>query len=501
MRESIAAFALMGRVHGGQRQWLAQWNDHWERYNFVGGHKRSDETFRECIVREIAEELALVDGTHVTVAEEPAAHLQYQAWSHRANEDTQYVIEVFPSPLLSHEVESIIDANPLNRWLDESEIRAQQTADGRWVSEIMWMVLAQVGLVECDVDLGIATELQPDDWEASLDGASVVDECLTGGGSKELTTSKSHRGEPANMSTEFSQKTVAVSVIYDETSARFLLWHNPRWHGYAFPMKKFQVEAGKSAEQAARQACCEWNVPLPGVQPDSVEPAGCWRDRHYSEGTRQVTDYDYHLFRVHLPEMDEPSLHPDLRYFTFEELQNTPTVTYSTKSIAAWLVGDRDVVAAILTRTVEQGQQFLLVRNAQGKYFLPATRLLRHARAADEVARLVHMDLGYEGALEVVAETQVDTAQASERFGLRPTNFHFHLCLLNLPGVDLTEYGNVLEQSLADVASTWARTDSKLSISDYQDWFTVEQMRTHRDMSPTLDAVLPAVLQLTEKHC
>jgi ADP-ribose pyrophosphatase YjhB (NUDIX family) len=62
VRPSLASIALIQRNQHGQRQWLAQWTENWQGYHFVGGHKRPDESFRDCVIR-VAEELLLAEGT------------------------------------------------------------------------------------------------------------------------------------------------------------------------------------------------------------------------------------------------------------------------------------------------------------------------------------------------------------------------------------------------------------------------------------------------------
>lgn len=134
MRQSIASIALIRREVEGQTLWLAQWNEGWQAFNFVGGHKRSDETFRECLVREIDEELGLHDGREIFAPSAPLQHLEYTDVSHRTGEETAYVVELFDVALIGSEVLPIIDANPANRWLSECEIMAEKCADGRPIS-------------------------------------------------------------------------------------------------------------------------------------------------------------------------------------------------------------------------------------------------------------------------------------------------------------------------------------------------------------------------------
>src|SRR5438093_216363 len=77
MRRSEAAVALIRREQDGQTLWLAQWNPKWQRYHFVSGHRSPDETFRECLVREIAEELNLSEGLDYQVSSALPIQLEF----------------------------------------------------------------------------------------------------------------------------------------------------------------------------------------------------------------------------------------------------------------------------------------------------------------------------------------------------------------------------------------------------------------------------------------
>ena len=146
MRTSIASVALIRRHVGGQTLWLAQWNAHWHRYYFVGGHKHEDESFRECLVREVAEETGLTEHVDYDVVDGPVAHVEYADWSGRAQAQTAYTMELFELRLRSERASRRLDANPKNRWLRESEIRAGRCADGKRVSQTMGLLLQRAGL-------------------------------------------------------------------------------------------------------------------------------------------------------------------------------------------------------------------------------------------------------------------------------------------------------------------------------------------------------------------
>lgn len=143
MRQSIAAAALICTERDGRMLWLAQWNARWQRYHLVGGHKQAGESFRQCIVREINEELALQEGADLSVSQDPSAHLEYVAWSEGFREETAYTIELFEAEL-SVDAKVRIMSDARNRWLAEREVRAGLASDGRPVSNTMKRLLREV---------------------------------------------------------------------------------------------------------------------------------------------------------------------------------------------------------------------------------------------------------------------------------------------------------------------------------------------------------------------
>lgn len=144
-RQSVAACALIRRHQDGKTAWLTQWNRKWGCYHLVGGHKRPDESFRECLVREIGEELGLQenDGS-VSVAAEPAAHVEYKAWSASARQLTLYITELFHVQLTGDAAHQKVDNNSLNRWITDAEIRQRRCVDGQSISEALVRLLSRL---------------------------------------------------------------------------------------------------------------------------------------------------------------------------------------------------------------------------------------------------------------------------------------------------------------------------------------------------------------------
>jgi 8-oxo-dGTP pyrophosphatase MutT (NUDIX family) len=141
MRESIAAVALICREDSSQMRWLAQWNPKWRSFNFISGHKRPDESFQECLLREVEEELGLQRDIDFNADAHPVAQLDFVAWSESARAETRYRMELFDVHLTSEAVWSRVLVGPETRLVTEAEIASRRTADGRRVSETMQRLL------------------------------------------------------------------------------------------------------------------------------------------------------------------------------------------------------------------------------------------------------------------------------------------------------------------------------------------------------------------------
>jgi 8-oxo-dGTP pyrophosphatase MutT (NUDIX family) len=145
MRRSEAIVAVVRCERDGGILWLARWNDHWQAFHFVAGHKGLGETYRECLVREVAEELGLLEGTDYIAEAALPAPLEYIAFSRGAGVETHYTMELFNLELVGDDARPRIDADGNNRWLSESEIEAESTCDGQPVSATMKRILRRIG--------------------------------------------------------------------------------------------------------------------------------------------------------------------------------------------------------------------------------------------------------------------------------------------------------------------------------------------------------------------
>lgn len=131
---SEGALALVTR--GDKR--LVLWNENWGAFFLVGGHKRPNETYRECAAREIGEELGL-EPSDYTLAAHPVRH-EYRAISGRTGVLTAYTLEVFDTTLTPAALDRVATAQR-TAWVTDAEMRELETHSGQPISPTVSIVL------------------------------------------------------------------------------------------------------------------------------------------------------------------------------------------------------------------------------------------------------------------------------------------------------------------------------------------------------------------------
>lgn len=146
MRRTSAAFAWIDHLSTSGMLYLCQWNRKWQAFNLIGGHQEPGETARQCVVREIAEELGLADSEDIAVAGEPLARIEFTAWSVPLGEWTAYDMTAFAATIASPAALARVGENAENRWLSAAELTTGRTDDDRAVSEVATRFAAAIGL-------------------------------------------------------------------------------------------------------------------------------------------------------------------------------------------------------------------------------------------------------------------------------------------------------------------------------------------------------------------
>jgi hypothetical protein len=219
-----------------------------------------------------------------------------------------------------------------------------------------------------------------------------------------------------------------------------------------------------------------------------------------SQGAKQDTYYDYHVIEIRPARpLDPAALDPDLRFFTYEQLQAATNVTWSTRVIATSLVEAQEVVVAVICRRGPAGVEFLLVHNRNYGYFFPSIRRKTHSPLEDMAVQAVRFDTSFSGPVTAKFCREVANAHASTRFGARERRYRFYLCCVAIPKADLTESGNALEKALDDWQAAKQQAGQQFGERGYWGWFTLDELRRHPGLSPDVADLWPSVAEAAEK--
>lgn len=141
MRVSEAALALITRLNlKGDAEYLTQWNDNWQAYSLIGGHREPGESFRDCCAREVIEELeCITDDLKVSLS--PYVTLRFHEYSRAAKCHTDYQWQVFIVVIS----DIVINRLPVSCcWVTRDLIRARNADDGRPIADQVARILKAV---------------------------------------------------------------------------------------------------------------------------------------------------------------------------------------------------------------------------------------------------------------------------------------------------------------------------------------------------------------------
>jgi hypothetical protein len=305
---------------------------------------------------------------------------------------------------------------------------------------------------------------------------------------------------------------VAVAIVF-EPEWGFFLSYNPKWGGYAFPMRKRRMtdlDLGHTAALALRDAT---DLPLRGatykklVSTEEIEGE--------SQRTRRPARYRYHVFHIDPPVVLSTAVMPHgfgCKSGFLKPDQITPPppvsssqaaagagkaapavlaplcadlVTWTTRLIVEELIGNQHVGEAVICRRSAAGAEFLMNRNANyGGYYPIAARSRGDGAPKFEVRRAIETDTGYRRWSDLGEPVVVEESHFSPRFQCERRFVH-DLFLVRLDGVDLNAPGNELEQAMERSGLLWR-------------WVTDAQLDDPEgnDLSPTVAKVRDALRQI-----
>lgn len=133
-RISESSLALIKRKSTQGVELFVQWNARWKQFHFVGGHREPDEDYRECLIRELREELEVAPEDGVQIAELPCLSLEFLSKSVRSGTMTRYRMRVFEVSIDEHLLDEL-ETSPSVCWVSPPEILSGRTEAGKPIAD------------------------------------------------------------------------------------------------------------------------------------------------------------------------------------------------------------------------------------------------------------------------------------------------------------------------------------------------------------------------------
>lgn len=288
----------------------------------------------------------------------------------------------------------------------------------------------------------------------------------------------------------FGQPTrlLAVAVAFDPDHGFFLSF-NPRWKGYAFPMRKVAAEDDALMSAAALDALREAaELPLAGA---SAKPLTYLRVQGVSGRTGARTVYRMHVYEVDMPlplSMEVPTRGFACRrgFLRPEGFATADLLSWNTRAVVGELLDNQEVALAVICRRGPAGAEFLMLRYPNyGGYFPPASRIRTDVEARYEAQKALRQDTGYRARVTAGETVEARDEHFSPRYDCRRT-FVFHLVQLALSDrIDLNDADNAFEERMAQAGVLYR-------------WVPASDLANPgvNGLSPTVKAIGPQLLAL-----
>lgn len=128
MNHFTGSIALLRHPEHLEDQWLTYWDVGRKYYDFVTAERLDDESFRECLDREIAWVLDIRRGKDYIISSQARLHLDIPIESE--TDDTFFVVEFYIADLFGKSGRASVELNKQLRWLNSDEVLSGQTSDG-----------------------------------------------------------------------------------------------------------------------------------------------------------------------------------------------------------------------------------------------------------------------------------------------------------------------------------------------------------------------------------
>jgi hypothetical protein len=146
MRRYFRSLALIPRVNEERSSWFCQWNqvDGW--FDFVTGERLDNESFRDCIDREVSNTLGLGPKDYL-VANMAQLNLEFAAVLPGEAEASHVSVAFFIVNPYGKTSRQMLESHPGGRWLTGGELLEGKTTDGIPVSPVVTYLLKRADVI------------------------------------------------------------------------------------------------------------------------------------------------------------------------------------------------------------------------------------------------------------------------------------------------------------------------------------------------------------------
>ncbi len=145
MNHFTGSIALLRHPQQLENLWLAHWDARRQHFDFVTAERLDDESFRECLDREIAWVLDIRRGKDYIISSQARLHLDIPVESDDVV--TFYVGEFYIADLYGKAGRAMIEHNKELRWLTSDEVLSGQASDGAPVNPELVALLNKADVI------------------------------------------------------------------------------------------------------------------------------------------------------------------------------------------------------------------------------------------------------------------------------------------------------------------------------------------------------------------
>lgn len=145
MNQFAGSIALIRHPEYLEDQWLAYWEEGRKRYDFVTAERLDNESFRDCLDREVAWVLDIRRGKDYIISSQARLHLDLPIDSEIAG--AFFVTEFYIVDLYGKSGFASVELNKQLRWLTSEEVLSGRTVDGGLLNPALVALLNKADVI------------------------------------------------------------------------------------------------------------------------------------------------------------------------------------------------------------------------------------------------------------------------------------------------------------------------------------------------------------------